>query len=53
LRLKERGTEAAGLYFPDEGHGFAKEENRLLYYKELAKFLDEHLKKPGTLNQPG
>ncbi len=53
MRLKKRGMDVAELYFPDEGHGFAKEENRLLYYKELAKFFDRHLKKPGTLRQPG
>ncbi len=43
--LKKRGVDVEELYFPDEGHGFAKEENRLLYYKELAKFFDKHLKK--------
>ncbi len=53
VALKKRGMDVAELYFPDEGHGFAKEENRLLYYKELAKFFEKHLKKPGTLNQPG
>jgi len=45
VALKKRGMEVAELYFPDEGHGFAKEENRLLYYKEMAKFFDKHLKK--------
>jgi len=45
VALKKRGMEVAELYFPDEGHGFAKEENRLLYYKELAKFFEKHLKK--------
>jgi len=53
LRLKKHGMDVAELHFPDEGHGFAKEENRLLYYKELAKFFEKHLKKPGALNQPG
>jgi dipeptidyl aminopeptidase/acylaminoacyl peptidase len=45
VALKKRGIDVEELYFPDEGHGFAKEENRLLYYEELAKFLEEHLKK--------
>ena len=31
------------LYFPDEGYGFAKEVNRLLYYQQMAKFFHEHL----------
>lgn len=44
VALKQRGMEVEELYFPDEGHGFAKETNRLLYYKELAKFFDEHLR---------
>ena len=45
VALKKRGTDVEELYFPDEGHGFAKEDNRLLYYQELAKFFDKHLKK--------
>jgi dipeptidyl aminopeptidase/acylaminoacyl peptidase len=45
VALKKRGIDVEELYFPDEGHGFAKEENRLLYFEELAKFLEKHLKK--------
>ena len=44
IALKRRGVEVEELYFPDEGHGFAKEANRLLYYEQLAKFFDKHLK---------
>jgi len=44
VALKKRGKVVEELYFPDEGHGFAKEENRLLYYDQLAKFFDEYLK---------
>ena len=44
IAMKKRGIEVEELYFPDEGHGFAKEENRLLYYNQLAKFFDKHLK---------
>ena len=45
VAMKKRGVEVEELYFPDEGHGFAKESNRLLYYEQLAKFFDRHLKK--------
>ncbi len=44
VALKKRGKEVEELYFPDEGHGFRKEENRLLYYEQLAKFFDKHLR---------
>jgi len=45
VALKKRGVDVEELYFPDEGHGFAKEDNRLLYYQELARFFEKHLKK--------
>lgn len=44
VALKKRGVDVEELYFPDEGHGFAKEENRLLYHEQLAKFFETHLK---------
>ena len=44
IALKKRGVDVEELYFPDEGHGFRKEDNRLLYYQELARFFDKHLK---------
>ena len=44
VALRKRGTQVEELYFPDEGHGFAKEDNRILYYEQLAKFFDKHLK---------
>lgn len=44
IALKRRGMEVEELYFPDEGHGFAKEENRLLFYEQLARFFDKHLR---------
>ncbi|QQS07855.1 MAG: S9 family peptidase [Phycisphaerales bacterium] len=37
--LRRRGLEPVELYFPDEGHGFAKLDNRELYMREVAKFL--------------
>ncbi len=43
VALKKRGKDVEELYFPDEGHGFAKEENRLLYNQQLAKFFERHL----------
>ena len=46
VAMKKRGVDVEELYFPDEGHGFAKEENRLLYYQQLAEFLDRHLMPP-------
>jgi dipeptidyl aminopeptidase/acylaminoacyl peptidase len=44
VALKKRGLDVEELYFPDEGHGFAKEENRLLFYQQAAKFFEEHLR---------
>ncbi len=44
VALKKRGLDVEELYFPDEGHGFAKEENRLLFYEQVAKFFDKHLR---------
>jgi len=44
VALKKRGRTVEELYFPDEGHGFAKEENRLLYFEQLALFFSKHLK---------
>ncbi|MCG3121924.1 MAG: Dipeptidyl aminopeptidase BIII [Phycisphaerales bacterium] len=31
------------MVFPDEGHGFAKLDNRLLYYDRMVRFLDQHI----------
>jgi dipeptidyl aminopeptidase/acylaminoacyl peptidase len=38
--LQTRGHDPELLFFPDEGHGFAKEQNRILFYERMAKFLD-------------
>ncbi|MFQ5489794.1 MAG: prolyl oligopeptidase family serine peptidase [Phycisphaerae bacterium] len=43
IALIKKGQTVEQLYFPDEGHGFAKEENRLLYYEHLARFFQTHL----------
>lgn len=41
--LLKLGRPVEQLIFPDEGHGFRKEENRILYYEHLARFFDRHL----------
>jgi dipeptidyl aminopeptidase/acylaminoacyl peptidase len=43
VALKKRGKTVEELYFPDEGHGFAKEDNRLLFYQQMARFIEKHL----------
>jgi len=42
--LQKRGYDPELLFFPDEGHGFAKLENRLLFAKRMVKFLDRTIK---------
>jgi len=44
VALKKRGKLVEELYFPDEGHGFAKEDNRLLYYEQMVDFFDRYLR---------
>lgn len=39
--LQKRGYDPELLFFPDEGHGFAKLDNRLLFAKRMVKFLQE------------
>ena len=41
--LVERGIAHEYLLYPDEGHGFAKPENRLDFYAHAEAFLAEHL----------
>jgi len=41
--LRERGIDHEYLLFDDEGHGFAKPENRLRFYTEAERFLSRHL----------
>ena len=41
--LTEAGIEHEYMLFPDEGHGFAKPENRLRFYAEAERFLARHL----------
>ena len=41
--LRAAGVDYEYLLFPDEGHGFAKPENRLRFYAEADRFLARHL----------
>ncbi|HUY50670.1 MAG TPA: S9 family peptidase [Streptosporangiaceae bacterium] len=41
--LREAGIDHEYLLFPDEGHGFAKPENRLRFYAAAEAFLARHL----------
>lgn len=41
--LRERGIEHEYLLFEDEGHGFARPENRLAFQRAADRFLAAHL----------
>jgi len=41
--MKSKGLDYEYMLFPDEGHGFAKPENRLKFYAAAEKFLAQHL----------
>jgi len=41
--LTAKGIPHEYMLFPDEGHGFAKPENRLKFYAAAERFLAEHL----------
>ena len=41
--MKEKNIPHELMVFPDEGHGFAKPENRLKFYREADAFLARHL----------
>lgn len=41
--MKNKGIEYEYMLFPDEGHGFAKLENRLKFYAAAEKFLAKYL----------
>ena len=41
--MKEKGIDCEYLLFSDEGHGFAKPENRLKFYAAAERFLAKHL----------
>jgi len=41
--MEENGIEVEYIVFPDEGHGFARPENRLRFYEAAEEFLARHL----------
>jgi dipeptidyl aminopeptidase/acylaminoacyl peptidase len=41
--MKEKGIDHEYLLFEDEGHGFARPENRLIFYAAAERFLAKHL----------
>jgi dipeptidyl aminopeptidase/acylaminoacyl peptidase len=41
--MKEKGIDHVYLLFGDEGHGFAKPENRMKFFKAAEQFLAKHL----------
>ncbi|MBS1262368.1 MAG: Dipeptidyl aminopeptidase BIII [Calditrichaeota bacterium] len=41
--LRKRGIEVEYVVYPDEGHGFAKPENRIDFYRRAERFLARHL----------
>ncbi|MGD0557532.1 MAG: prolyl oligopeptidase family serine peptidase, partial [Streptosporangiaceae bacterium] len=41
--LKDAGIDYDYMLFPDEGHGFAKPENRMKFYASAEKFLAKYL----------
>lgn len=41
--MKKKGIEYEYILFDDEGHGFAKPENRLEFFAAAEKFLAKHL----------
>lgn len=44
VSLQKRGQDPELLFFPDEGHGFQKLENRILFSERMVKFLNRHIK---------
>lgn len=41
--LMRRGMDPEQIYFDDEGHGFAKLDNRLLFGQRASRFLKKHI----------
>ena len=41
--MNEKGIDHEYLLFPDEGHGFAKPENRMKFFAAAERFLAKHL----------
>jgi dipeptidyl aminopeptidase/acylaminoacyl peptidase len=43
IGLMKKGQEPVQFYAPDEGHGFQKLDNRLLFAKRMSRFLKENI----------
>jgi dipeptidyl aminopeptidase/acylaminoacyl peptidase len=43
-KIRDAGGTVTYMRFPDEGHGIAKQANRVAYYRTMAGFLEKHLK---------
>ena len=41
--IRDAGGTVRYLRFPDEGHSLAKRKNRVAFYRELSRFLEEQL----------
>ena len=41
--IRENGGEVTYMRFPDEGHSLRKQANRVAFYREMAKFIDDQL----------
>jgi dipeptidyl aminopeptidase/acylaminoacyl peptidase len=41
--MRAKGLEIEYIVFEDEGHGFAKPENRLRFYGDAERFLAKHM----------
>jgi dipeptidyl aminopeptidase/acylaminoacyl peptidase len=46
--VRNTGYDVTYMRFPDEGHSFRKRGNRVAYYRQVAEFLDRHLKSADT-----
>lgn len=51
--LKKYGKSYKNIVIGNEGHGFNKYENRLIFYKEMDAFFAKNLRVPGVKVTPG
>jgi dipeptidyl aminopeptidase/acylaminoacyl peptidase len=42
--IQQKGGIVEPLIYPDEGHGIGKLSNRLVFYRKMVEFFNEHLK---------
>ena len=52
MSMKAKGLPYEYIVFPDEGHGFAKPENRLKFYAAAERFLAKYLGGRSEPDQP-